>query len=198
MGVPPFNEVQRKVKLAALDQEFIIYTPVASIRVRASPTFGSWHEGAEGTSATFYVLIDGTELCNTAPGMKNILKDLTTIPDLLYLKNLKRPKFLINCSTERYGTEYGGWVFCPTDLTKTSIVYSLGIGEDTSWDEELIAKHGLEVFGFDPTPKSAIYVQQRNLSKFNFFQIGVADRNGSFDFYPPKNRSDPIIISPLG
>ena len=103
------------------------------------------------------------------PGMKNILKDLTTIPDLLYLKNLKRPKFLINCSTERYGTEYGGWVFCPTDLTKTSIVYSLGIGEDTSWDEELIAKHGLEVFGFDPTPKSAIYVQQRNLSKFNFF-----------------------------
>jgi len=122
------------------------------------------------------------------PGMKNILKDLTTIPDLLYLKNLKRPKFLINCSTERYGTEYGGWVFCPTDLTKTSIVYSLGIGEDTSWDEELIAKHGLEVFGFDPTPKSAIYVQQRNLSKFNFFQIGVADRNGSFDFYPPKNR----------
>lgn len=117
--------------------------------------------------------------------LKNILKNLMAIPDLFYLK---RSKFLKTYPVERYGSDYGGWVFCPTNLTKKSVVYSLGIGEDTSWDEELIAKHGLEVFGFDPTPKSAAYVRQRNLDNFHFFQVGVADHEGSFNFYPPKNR----------
>ena len=51
---------------AALDQACIIYTPVASIRVRASPTFVSWHERAEGTSGTFSVWVEKLELCNTA------------------------------------------------------------------------------------------------------------------------------------
>ena len=115
------------------------------------------------------------------------LNNLKAIPDLLYLKNLKRSMIQKACPGEWYGSDYGGWVICPTGLAKTSIIYSLGIGEDISWDEELIAKHGVEVFGFDPTPKSAAYIQQRNPRNFNFFQMGVADHDGLFKFYPPRN-----------
>jgi FkbM family methyltransferase len=119
---------------------------------------------------------------------------LETIAALLYLKNLKRSKIRKTCSGERHGSDYGGWVVCPESLSKTSIIYSLGIGEDTSWDEELIAKYGVKVFGFDPTPKSATYVQRKNLQNFTFFQIGVADHEGLFKFYPPKN-SDYVSCS---
>ncbi|WP_214020256.1 hypothetical protein, partial [Methanoculleus sp.] len=49
-----------------LDQEFIIYTPVTIVRIRASPAFFRWHEGAGGTSGIFYVWVEGPDLCNTA------------------------------------------------------------------------------------------------------------------------------------
>lgn|SRR5690554_2077402 len=51
--IPLIDEVQRQVKLTALDQPLIIYTPVAIVRVRASPAFFLWHEGAGGTSGIF-------------------------------------------------------------------------------------------------------------------------------------------------
>ena len=53
LGIPLVDKVKREVELAALDQELIIYTPVTSTGVQASPTFVSWHEGAEGTSGIF-------------------------------------------------------------------------------------------------------------------------------------------------
>ena len=53
LRIPLIDKVKREVELAALDQELIIYTPVTSTGVQASPTFVSWHEGAEGTSGIF-------------------------------------------------------------------------------------------------------------------------------------------------
>jgi len=35
----------------------------------------------------------------------------------------------------------------------TAVVYSLGIGEDISFDLALIEKYGARVHAFDPTPK---------------------------------------------
>ena len=122
--------------------------------------------------------------------MLDLIKKLDTlipIPDLLYLKYLKYSTILKKNPKELYGSKYGGWVICPTGLTKMSIIYSFGIGEDISWDEEIIAKYDVEVFGFDPTPKSSIYVQHKNPHNLNFFQIGVADHEGLCKFYPPKN-----------
>jgi len=118
-----------------------------------------------------------------------ILKKIKAIPDLLYLKILKLNLMIKRpCLGERYGSDYGGWVICPKGLTKTSIIYSIGIGEDISWDEKLIEKYGVEVFGFDPTPKSAAFIKQKNLQNFNFFQMGVADHAGWVEFFPPKNQ----------
>ena len=33
------------------------------------------------------------------------------------------------------------------------MVYSVGLGQDISWDKALIEKYRCEVYGFDPTPK---------------------------------------------
>jgi len=40
----------------------------------------------------------------------------------------------IDCQKEYYGTEYGGYWVSPDTITKDSIVYSFGVGEDISFD----------------------------------------------------------------
>ncbi len=64
--IPLIDEVKAEVELSALDQPFVIYNPVAIIGIRASPAFSFSHEGAEGTSSTFYFLVKRSGLCNTA------------------------------------------------------------------------------------------------------------------------------------
>ena len=108
----------------------------------------------------------------------------------------------IYCKKEHYGTEYGGWVVCPTIVNKDNIVYSCGVGEDISFDLELIAKFGCNVYAFDPTPKSIKWIRFQKLPKeFHFYEYGIADYDGTATFYPPKNpnyASYTIIPQKLG
>ena len=88
------------------------------------------------------------------------------------------------------GTYYGGWKYNATGLTASSIVYSVGIGEDTTWDEGMHRTHGLHVWGFDPTPKAASHVARRTALRsewFHFTQEGLATRQGSAVFTLPAN-----------
>ena len=50
-----------------------------------------------------------------------------------------------------FGQGDGRWKVCYDDLSKDSIIYSVGIGYDTSFDEELIKSFGCKVQAFDPT-----------------------------------------------
>lgn len=95
---------------------------------------------------------------------------------------------LFRCSREFHGTEYGGWMICPDGLTKSSVVYSFGVGEDASFDLSLIARYGPEVCGFDPTPKSIAWVEGQTWpAQFHFhpFGIGASDRMAAF--FAPDN-----------
>ena len=97
------------------------------------------------------------------------------------------------CPIERHGSEYGGWTICPSDLTRNSIVYSLGVGDDISFDLSLIEKYGVSVYAFDPTPKSVQWVKSQQLPKeFNFYESAVLDYDGVAKFYPPN---DPDWVS---
>lgn len=115
---------------------------------------------------------------------------------------LRRAKFLINtllgqdlyyrdqikCEKRQYGSNYGGWVVCPAGIGKESIVYSFGVGEDISFDLALIQNFGVNVYAFDPTPKSVEWVKQQNLpEKFKLFEFGIADYDGIARFSPPEN-----------
>jgi len=54
----------------------------------------------------------------------------------------------------RLGSSYGGWTFDLRLLNASSIVYSVGIGTDMSFDLSLIKTIGCDVHAFDDTPAS--------------------------------------------
>ena len=94
----------------------------------------------------------------------------------------------INCQKKYFGSEYGGYCICPNKITKESIIYSFGVGEYISFELSMIEKFGVNVYAFDPTPKSINYVKSLKLpKKLQFFKYGIADYDGIAKFNPPEN-----------
>lgn len=90
--------------------------------------------------------------------------------------------------TLRLGSTYGGWETLAEVLSSDAIVYSFGVGEDISFDLELIRRYGVTVHAFDPTARSIKWVRgQPTPSQFLLHEIGVSNRNGSLAFSPPAN-----------
>lgn len=86
------------------------------------------------------------------------------------------------------GTEYGKHYVNIELINKDSIVYSFGIGEDVSFDLELIKLTNCNIYGFDPTPKAIKYVQKNiNLNNFTFFEYGLSNIDGELTFSSPNN-----------
>jgi FkbM family methyltransferase len=72
-------------------------------------------------------------------------------------------------------------------LNRNSIVYSFGIGNDISFDLELIARVGLTVHAFDPTPRSLDWAATQPIPpNFKVYPFGVADFDGTAVFCPPQ------------
>lgn len=91
---------------------------------------------------------------------------------------------------EHHGSIYGGWVISSQHLNESSIIYSIGIGEDISFDYSIIEKYKVDVQAFDPTPKSIEWMKKQDLpKKFHIYEYGIADYNGKATFYPPLNPS---------
>jgi len=89
---------------------------------------------------------------------------------------------------ERLGSAYGGWDFDPLGLAPKSVVYSVGIGMDATWDEAMIADYGVRVWGFDPTPKAIAFVDNHELDRrFTFTPEGLALHSGNMTFTQPLN-----------
>jgi FkbM family methyltransferase len=73
-------------------------------------------------------------------------------------------------------------------LNQNSIIYSFGIGDDISFDLDLIRLYHATVHAFDPTPRSLEWIKSQELPKdFVLHQFGVADYDGFASFYPPAN-----------
>jgi len=89
----------------------------------------------------------------------------------------------------RIGSDYGGYFVDISLLPPDAVVYSLGIGEDISFDLSLIQQYGVTIGAFDPTPKVKTWIQSQSLpAQFRFQQIGIADFDGEADFYLPPKR----------
>jgi len=90
---------------------------------------------------------------------------------------------------------YGGWMICPLGLNPSSIVYSIGIGLNAEFDQEMIQKFQLKkLYAFDPTPKAIAYVERAKSSnqlssKFELYPYAVvADpEQTTAKFFLPKN-----------
>jgi FkbM family methyltransferase len=102
----------------------------------------------------------------------------------------KEPKIRrqIDLKIERHGSDYGGWCILLNSLTKSSVVYSFGIGEDISFDESIINKYNCKVYAYDPTPRVKDWLSARsNPLEFLFHPYALSDSKKNLRFYPPSN-----------
>ncbi len=94
----------------------------------------------------------------------------------------------IRCERLYLGNEGARWCVCPDNLSDSSVVYSFGVGEDISFDLELIRRFQVQLHAFDPTPRSIKWIRRQTLPKeFVFHEYGLADFDGSCNFLPPQN-----------
>ena len=87
----------------------------------------------------------------------------------------------------RLGTVYGGW-WVPRDLlSRDSVCYLAGLGEDDSFDTALIDEFGCEVWAMDPTPRSITFAASINEPRFHFLPVGLWSSETELRFYVPRN-----------
>lgn len=97
-----------------------------------------------------------------------------------------KPVVPVKCSW--YGNSYGGFYAIPILLNAGSIIYSIGIGKDISFDRAIIKKHGCKVFAFDPTPKSIEWIGEQKLpASFRYYSYGISKKTGNDKFFLPEN-----------
>ena len=67
----------------------------------------------------------------------------------------------VSTKLKQFGNEYGGYQLATDFISNTSelTVLSFGIGEDLSFDEELMNTYDARIYAFDPTPRTKNYVQ---------------------------------------
>jgi FkbM family methyltransferase len=65
-----------------------------------------------------------------------------------------------NRDVKFFGTPYGGWYFSDKVFPKQITVISAGVGEDISFDIELINNFQVKLFLIDPTPRAVSYIQK--------------------------------------
>ena len=118
---------------------------------------------------------------------------------------------------ERFGTFYGGWSIPKNiDLNENSIIYSIGVGEDISFDILLSDKYNCNIYLIDPTLRAKIhynesinyflnnknftgniqsdYYQQingkmPNFNKIHYIDVGVWDKKDTLKFYKQYNKN---------
>lgn len=89
----------------------------------------------------------------------------------------------------------GAWVVPASALANPrAIVYAVGVGENTDFDEALVREHHLVVHAFDPTPRAiahAAHVSDR-LPDFHFQPYGLWNEDADLTFHAP---ADPTHVS---
>jgi FkbM family methyltransferase len=97
------------------------------------------------------------------------------------------PRIRLARKLTRCGSEYGGYFVDTSILPQEPIVYSAGIGLDISFDLSLIGQYGCSVHAFDPTPRVQSWLASQSLPpQFRFHPLGIADLDGSLDFFLPS------------
>ena len=104
-------------------------------------------------------------------------------------EEIEHLKATFPCTKKWYGSTYGGFYINPDMLHKNSIVYSIGLGKDISFDRRVMKNHACQVYGFDPTPDAIQYIRkQAPNSLFHFYDYGIACESKIEKFYLPINK----------
>jgi FkbM family methyltransferase len=99
------------------------------------------------------------------------------------------PRVEIVRRVERFGSDYGGYWLDSSMIHSDATIYSLGIGEDVSFDLSLIERFGVDVQAFDPTPSVKKWLASQPLPwQFHFHEVGIAAHDGEEVFYLPPRK----------
>jgi FkbM family methyltransferase len=83
--------------------------------------------------------------------------------------------------------QLGNWPLIGERIDARSVIYSFGVGDNVSWDLAMIERFGVTIHAFDPTPQCVAWVARQQLPpQFHFHDVGISDRDGTLDFYPPR------------
>lgn len=119
----------------------------------------------------------------------SVLNNSLRILKILRGSDLYFPVQLL-CKRITLGNKNASFTINPELISSQSIVYSFGIGTDISFDLELIKNYGVNIFAFDPTPKSIQWLQQQKLpTNFKSYPVGLANYSGVADFFLPDNEN---------
>jgi FkbM family methyltransferase len=111
-----------------------------------------------------------------------------------WLKVLAGKEILVSVQkkteTRWYGNQNAGFYVATALVPERPVVYSFGVGEDISFDLEMIKRHNAAVYAFDPTPKSQKFIRSQQLPEnFHFFDYGIYDHDGTLRFFLPEDES---------
>jgi FkbM family methyltransferase len=104
--------------------------------------------------------------------------------------HLLRPELTVE--TTYVGSDYGGWIVAVEPLANTAnpVVLSFGLGDDISFDEEMIRRYDAIVHGFDPTPISLNWIAARELpDNMKVSPVGISNVDGTEIFMLPDKES---------
>ena len=112
---------------------------------------------------------------------------LRRLKSALGLDVYRRPEVAVE--TVRLGDPGGRWSVATDDLGPGTVVYALGVGTDISFERDLIARCGVTVHAFDPTPIALEWAASQPLpDRFVLHPYGVADFDGTARFAGPRKR----------
>lgn len=115
----------------------------------------------------------------------------------LFAKRLIGKELRIRPDVQLATVENSDWLFYDQPLFSGAIVYSLGVGEETEFDEELMANYGAIVHAFDPTPNTLSWVARQELpAAFHFHPWAVTANDGVLTLYP-RRKSDGSVSSEM-
>ena len=112
------------------------------------------------------------------------------LKSILGLDVYRRPEVAVE--TVRLGDPGGRWSVVPDTLGTDTVVYALGVGTDISFERDLIARYGVAIHAFDPTPIALQWAASQPLpERFALHPYGVADFDGTARFAAPRKRKFP-------
>jgi len=95
----------------------------------------------------------------------------------------------IGVPTVTLGEGPGRWTLASDGIGGDTVMYAFGVGTDISFERELIARYGVTVHAFDPTPIALEWAARQQLPpRFVLHPYGVANFDGRARFAAPRKR----------
>ena len=112
---------------------------------------------------------------------------------ITFFKNLRHRLFYSLITSRNYRTVTLGdawtWTIDPSKMSSQSVVYCAGVGDDISFEKELVKRFGCEVILLDPSPTGELTMSlpENQDPKLKYERAGLSDKDGEITLGVPDN-----------